>query len=87
LQEFFMFEKTMADEVHGTVGEIYVDSSSLTTVDEAVEDNLVDNGTPEGTRGWYQINPTQRVLVRRVRISHSMCIWKEVKPLPSGMAH
>jgi len=71
-------ETNEVSEVTGDIDEVYTTKDSNIRVNDEISDSLLDNGTPEYTEGWMQLTLDERQKVRRMRISHAMCVWKPV---------
>lgn len=61
-------------DARGECEEVYTTADGM----DPVPDGDPYEGPAEGTRGWLQINPRQRVEVIRNRVGHSACRWQRL---------
>lgn len=65
-----MNDVSVINGVQGVIGCVYSTPRSMGFAEE-----------DENTYGWQQISESTRVVVVRVRLSHSTCVWRRVDNL------
>lgn len=61
----------------GTIGTVYKTKSGH-------EEHEFESDDGEGRTGWKQVTPSVRHKVKRVRVGHTVCDWREIDQNPSA---